>query len=136
MDFTAISTALDSKLATLPGLPGVAWQNTDFDFDANVTYFRPQNILGAGLSVGLGDSDSDIYNGNTYQVDIFIPKDEGVKQATDWAKDISALFPKGLELNTAAGKIRIKTSDLLNAQYNVGSHYQTQLMIHYVLITP
>lgn len=129
-----IPVTLESHLNALPDLPPTAWPNAPaFDFEADTLYLRPQISVGRNAAIGTADSDSSLHNG-MYQIDIFIPKGVGVKVGVDEAQRIADHFPKGLELNTTAGKLKISNADIESSGTNLGSHYQISLLISYTTV--
>ena len=128
-----IPLALDLHLSTMPGLPDVAWPNTDFNFDADVIYVRPQLAISRNAPIGIEDS-GELYNNGMYQIDIFAPKSNGIGTALALAQTIADHFAKGTELPSSDVIIRIGLSDVPNVGTNVGSHYQFGLLIYYTSI--
>jgi Bacteriophage related domain of unknown function len=127
-----IPKSLESHLATMVGLPEVAWPNIDFDFEVDKLYVRPQVAISRTTPIGVGDDDGDLLQG-MYQVDVFSPKGEGVRRGLDLAQNIADHFPKGLELSTSDGIVRMSNSDIQSGG-NVGSHFQIILSIYYTSV--
>lgn len=89
--FSNIQIALDSELNSLVDLPDVAWPNTDYRPVKNTIWIRPTLLPAESASQTFAGKD--LHRG-IYQIDIFVPKDNGPKQMFGLADAIREHFHK------------------------------------------
>ena len=104
--FSNIQAALDTQLATLSGLPAVAWPNVRYVPVLGTTYLRPtllpsNSVLNtvAGMSKHPG----------IYQVDIFTEAEKGQGAGLTLADSIKTLFEASRRLTAGSDTIFIKS---------------------------
>lgn len=132
---TEIQNALEVKLNALSGTHDIAWQNINYEPAADTLFLRPTNIPVDPLPIGLQNSSSMLRNG-IFQVDVFAPKNKGVKTALNKADSISAHFARGTELFTATDQFKIRILKVaVEVGDIVGSHYAVPVLIHYSALT-
>jgi Bacteriophage related domain of unknown function len=130
-----ILRALETRLATIPGLPDIAWPNIAYEPSPTKLYLRPNNLPVKPLPIGLADAD-DIRRDGLFQVDVFAPKNKGSKTAMDMAEAVNTLFSKGTVITTTSGyKIKI-TSVAVEEGQVAGSHFAVPVLVQYVAVTP
>ena len=130
-----IERALEIRLATISGLPDIAWPNISYEPKPNTLYLRPNNLPVRPMRIGISDSDEYRRDG-FFQVDVFAPINKGKKAALDQAELINTLFNKGTVITTTSGyKIKISSVTVESGQ-PTGTYYAVPVLIQYVAITP
>jgi len=130
-----VNAALEQRLASMAGLPSVAWPNVKFEPVPSAPYFRVFNNMGIPVRWGIADGDSIVAVG-TFQIDVCVPKGNGAGVAMGYADAIRNHFPTGLELTTATNgyKVRVETRTTQGGEV-AGSHYCVPVVIEYKHIT-
>lgn len=128
--FTDINGALRTRLSTLPGAPGIAWENIDYKPDSKILFLR-QTILPAETSQAcLGDNGLDFSVG-IFQVDVFIPDGQG---RSDWPDKIADHFKRGTRLTQNQVTVTI-TSVSIEAGLKDDNFYIVPVSIGYQAFT-
>ncbi len=107
--FSNIQAALDTKLATLSGLPSVAWDNTKFIPTLGTTFLRPTLLPASSSLFTLNEVRR---NPGIYQVDIFTEVEKGPSAGLALADSIKTLFEGARRLTAGADTIFIKQVSL------------------------
>jgi hypothetical protein len=107
--FSNIQRALDTQLATLSGLPAVAWPNAKYVPVIGTTFIRP-TVLPASSS--LYTLNEVRHNPGIYQVDIFTEVEKGLNASLTLADSIKALFETDRRLTAGSDTIFIKQVSL------------------------
>lgn len=81
--------AIESRLATMPSAPPIAYENVGFDQN-NETYYKVDFLPAKGLT-SIGSSSKYVING-IFQIMICVPKGTGSAIYTDELEKISARF--------------------------------------------
>ena len=130
VDFLQIATSLDSHLSNMSGVPAISWPNDNYSPGSKDTFLRPTHIPIQPITLGFSD-DGSAQRVGLYQVDVFVPRDEGTKEGLDIATAIAAHFAKGA--STIAGLVVRETN--VETGYSGGTFYQIPVLIRYVTIT-
>ena len=101
--FNDISTALDTRLSVMTGLPPVAWENVEYEPVVGTLYLRPTNISGDTNQATLGTSGQDMTIG-IYQVDVIAQAGRGKSTALLMADKVANQFKRGTDL-TSNGRV-------------------------------
>lgn len=108
--FNDIQAALDTKLATLTGVP-IAYPNTPYKPQAGTAYVRASFIPNETLQASLGSTGKDETLG-IYQVDVVVPRGSGRPQLLDTVAD---LFKRGTVLTYNGVNLRIRSVSMASA---------------------
>ena len=101
--FNDISTALDTRLSIMTGLPPVAWENVAYEPVVGTLYLRPTNIAGDTNQATLGTTGTDMTIG-IYQVDVIAQAGRGKSAALLMADKVADQFKRGTDL-TSNGRV-------------------------------
>jgi len=129
MSFLDIQAALDSRLATLPDSPPVAWENVKYKPIQGVTYLRPTNLPSATFAVGMANTDSTRLVG-LYQVDVFAPTEGGPGESLGVIDAIADIFPRGLIMTQGDAKIVVGVPTI-DASETSGAWHIARILIPY-----
>jgi len=103
--FTNIETALHTRLATLSGLPSVAWPNVAFRPTENTTFLRPTMLVDpAKLSMLNG---TQMHTG-IYQIDIYIPLEKGTSALLTLLDSIESIFAASKTMTSGTDTIFVQ----------------------------
>ncbi len=125
--FSNIEIALNTRLATLSGLPAVAWPNIEFKPVENTLFLRPTMLpVGSKLHQLNGLERHE----GIYQVDIYAPLEKGVLVVNNLLDSIKSLF--------SSNKTLVATDTIFIQEVGVGktqrqeSWYVGMVEIHYL----
>jgi Bacteriophage related domain of unknown function len=111
--FSNIQRGLDTKLATLSGLPAVAWPNVKYTPTLGTTFLRPTVLPSSSDLVTLTDHR---VNPGIYQVDIFCEAEKGLNAALTLADNIKTLFETSRRITSGSDTIFIKNVSVGRAE--------------------
>jgi hypothetical protein len=131
--FLEIQTALDSRLASLAGLPPVAWPNTKYEPAEGTSWIRPSNLPSDASAVGM-ENTSTVRTLGFYQIDIFTPADGGPAAALTLADQIAGHFPKGLQL-TSGDSVAVLGVPAQDPAAPSGAWFRVAVLIPYDVFT-
>lgn len=107
MSIQNIESALTKKLESL-ALP-TAWPNATFVPVNGTPYVEPSFLPGQNESIALG-TDSPVRERGIYQISIFTPSGESIKEAGDIAEQILSAFQRATNLTYGSQLVRITKS--------------------------
>jgi hypothetical protein len=107
--FSNIQRGLDTTLATLGGLPAVAWANVNYKPVLGTTYLRPSVLPASSTLMTLNEVRR---NPGIYQVDIFTEAEKGLSAGLTLADSIKALFEAARRITSGSDTIFIKQISL------------------------
>lgn len=106
-----IRRALEEKLATLSGLPDVAWENVPMTPNASGDAFlRARLSINSQRPATVG-TDRAIRHDGVFFVDIFQEEGVGAATADEMADNIRALFPVGTILTEEGQNVHVLYSE-------------------------
>lgn len=128
-----LRTALESRLATLPGLPAVAWENVEYTEREGVPYleprllpaedvFSPTSATGATVAAGI------------YQVIISVPTGRGRAEYAELLDALRAHFPRALTLDHGDARVVVHKV-WAGAGYRRGAFMRVPVSVRYRAIT-
>jgi hypothetical protein len=129
--FASQSAALDGHLATMAGLPPVAWDNIEYEPVLGTAYLRPTDIRGTTNPVTISTAGKDWTIG-IYQIDVFTPaaagKAAGIELAdllADHFAPVLILTSGGVEVMTLSVSMRTSEKEGAWARKIVEIEYQS-----------
>lgn len=87
--FSNIENALNTRLASLAGLPAVAWPNTKYIPTENTLFIRPTLLPAATNLDTLGGGE---LHAGIYQIDVFVPLEKGINTLNNLLDNIASLY--------------------------------------------
>lgn len=103
--FNDISAALDGRLALMPSLPPVAWENKVYEPVVDVLFLRPTNIQGDTVAA-TGAQDETV---GIYQVDVFAPTGEGKNAVVVMADMVADWLKQNTEITYLNQMVRVRS---------------------------
>jgi hypothetical protein len=103
--FKNIQAALDTKLATLSGIPAVKWPNTTYTPVSGTTFLRPTLLPNTSSLASL--TAYQMHRG-IYQIDIFVELEKGPSAMLALQDSIKNLFENGRSLTAGSDTIYIQ----------------------------
>lgn len=102
--FSNVQRALDTQLATLGGLPAVAWDNVRYKPVLGTTFLRPTVLPASSVLTTINDVKK---NPGIYQVSIFTEAEKGMSAGLALADSIKALFETNRRLTAGSDTVFI-----------------------------
>lgn len=106
-----IRRALEKKLATLSGLPDVAWENVPMTPSGSGDEFIRARVVVQSQRPATVGTDRAIRHDGIFFVDIFQEEGVGAATADEMADNIRALFPVGTILTEESQNVHIRYSE-------------------------
>ncbi len=103
--FTNIETGLHTRLATLSGLPAVAWPNVAFIPTENTTFLRPTMLVDATKLNTLAGGET---HSGIYQIDIYVPLEKGSSALLTLLDSIDSLFKSNKTITSGSDTVFIQ----------------------------
>lgn len=103
--FTNIETALHTRLATLSGLPAVAWPNVAFVPTENTQFLRPTMLIDATKLHTLAGGEQ---HGGIYQIDVYVPLEKGSSALLTLLDSIESLFKSNKTMTAGSDTVFIQ----------------------------
>ena len=97
-----VTSRLDQELASISGIPSIAWPNVDFTPDTTQPYISVNNIPADGVLYSMARGQE---TPGTYMVNVYAPQGRGPAQAQNIADLIADHFSSNRELS---GNLYIK----------------------------
>lgn len=97
MSYASIQQAIEKQLITIPGLPAVNYENTDYSPVIDTPWLRVTHFPSENRPSGIGISAPNLYRGLTL-VNVFYPARAGAKDAKAMVDLICSYFQKGTQL--------------------------------------
>jgi hypothetical protein len=103
-----IRRLLEQRLASMPSVPPIAWENSDFAPPANGKWLRARVTFGTqeGRTV-LGTGDQLVQETGLFLVDCFTAEGIGPAAVDALATSVRARFPRGMTLSNTTVTVRI-----------------------------
>ena len=114
MSHRKISAALSTRLAAMPSLPSVAWENAPFTPVSGTVYLSESYLPATTTEVGIADYSSNQFIG-VYQVSVYANSGDYKLEAQTLADSVAAHFSRGIALTYEGQKVRIEVSSIANA---------------------
>ncbi len=127
--FYDISSALDTRLSTMVGVPPIAQENKPYNPTKGSLYIRATNIPGDTVQASLGDNGEDRTIG-IYQIDVFAEAGKGRKAAEQMADNIASHFKRGTDMSYNSRIVTVTTVQRRQGINNEG-WYQIPVEIVY-----
>jgi len=128
-----IRAALDQWLTGMPGLPDVAWENSDFAPVAGQTYAEvyllPRAPDNPTLSQRLRD------DGGVYQISLKFPRNTDTATCDNLAGAVQSRFYAGLILQGATIKVQIERTPTISAGLPSGDRWLVPVSVRYRSLT-
>jgi hypothetical protein len=132
--FKDLSAALEARLATLSGLPAVAWPNLNYVPTLGTLFIRPTILPAETVGATMGTSTGTDSQSGIYQIDIFAPSGVGRSATTTLADAIADHFSPLTEL-TYNSQIVTIISVSQGVAYVEDAWYHTPIEIKYLSYT-
>lgn len=125
---TAIQSALNARMASMPNRPPTAWSNKNFDAPTEL-YIRANQLPRETDTPFLGDDSAQDYGG-IYQVTVMAPSGNYETEALAMADAICAHFPRGLELDAGGQVLRIRKT-VVAPGFQDGTRWVVPVSVYY-----
>lgn len=103
--YVDLEAALNTKLASLPNAPPIAWPNTRYEPEHGDIYIRP-TVLPAATTLFVLDSTQE--HKGIYQIDVFVPANSGIYYLCNFLDSIEDLFRTNLTLSAGSTTVYIQ----------------------------
>jgi hypothetical protein len=136
MSLDAIRNALNTKMATISASARIAWENVPFLPKPTESHYRV-NFLSAQTRPAANHRSAMDFESGLYQVDVYVPQNEGTGAAGALVEAVRALFYRGLTLAATGGitvHIAAKPSVVFTARE--GAFWRTQIDVPWFSYTP
>jgi hypothetical protein len=121
--------ALDSRLAAMPDLPPVAWENSDFTPVPGQPYaavnLLPRAVANPTLSQRLRD------DGGVYQIGLYFPRGTDTATCDNLAGAVQSWFNAGLILQGATIKVQIERTPEIAAGMPADDRWLVPVSVRY-----
>jgi len=136
MSIDAIRNCMNLKMQTISASPRIAWENVPFTPKPTESHYRV-NLLAARTIPAANHRSAMDFESGIYQVDVYVPQNEGTATAGSMAEAVRALFFRGLTL-TAEGGITVHIASKPSIVYTAreGAFWRTQIDVPWFAYTP
>lgn len=136
MSLNAIRNILNVKMNTISGSPSIAWENVPFDANVTTAHYRV-NFLSAQTRPAANHKSAMDFESGIYQVDIYVPQNEGTSTAGTMSQAVRSLFYRGLSLQDADGiKVLISSTPSIVFSAREGAFWRTQVDVPWFSYVP
>jgi hypothetical protein len=129
MSFASINSILETKLATVAGLPVVQAENTLYKPANTPSWCRTTLLPAATVVESIGTDGRERKNG-LFQVDLFYINNSGYTAAMSMADLIIATFTKGIYLNDTSFTVMVLRSYMDSAK-PFPNYYQLPVIVEW-----
>jgi len=132
MTYKNIQAALDGRVSSGTGLPALQLENTKNIAQSGVPFMRATFLPARSSQLTVGVDGKDLRLG-LYQVDVFVPLNQGTSLANEYADVVMSLFPRGV-ITQSGTDVHI-SSVWREAGRRVESFYQVPVMVRWSAIS-
>lgn len=124
-----IRAALDTRLATMPGLPPIAYEGDNYAPVAEVTYAKADLMPRRPANPTLDEQTQD--NGGVYQISLYFPRGTDTGTMDALAGAIQTHFAAGTRLTAGIISLRIEGTPAISAGFPTGDRWLVPVSIRY-----
>lgn len=136
MSLNAIRNILNVKMATISATPRIAWENAPFTPKPTESHYRV-NLLTAQTRPAANHRSAMDFESGIYQVDVFVPQNEGTASAGALAEAVRSLFYRGLKLSDANNiSVMISSTPSIVFSSREGAFWRVQVDVPWFSYVP
>jgi hypothetical protein len=128
MSYANLQAALDNHLQTLANLPPLQLENTRNIGRTGQSFSRATLLPARPSQLSVGAQGRDLRRG-LYQIDLFVPTDDGATTANVMADEVIAHFPRGLVVSLDGTSVVVEM-----AYREVGQRVETFYMLPIMVV--
>lgn len=108
--YDEIRAAFETKLANIPGIPDIAWENTQFSPTTGQPYIHPR-LLPTVREPAVRGTNPQIYYQGLYRVECYVPSGQGPSAADTLANTIIDEFEATTDLTFNSTVVSIRYAE-------------------------